>query len=459
MVSLPTAEQTGIGEEATQEANKAVQSLLSQQDGAKRKRKPYRRFSETDRATIGKYAAEHGNAEAMKRFKTEFPELPESTVRSFKIKYKDALESGASSIDKIPSKRRGRPQLLGEYDAQVQQFVKVLHKGGTSVTPQVVIAAAEGIISAKDKNLLATNGGSIQLSRTWAVSLMKRVGLRKRKGKDGEYSGIPSIPTTEDLSVIDQISTAVTTNNIPMELIISWEQFDMSLIPDGYGNDTDSSLACGNNSSTVVVMAVTMSGNLLPFQLVYDADVPPKPGDESLADVSPITNPNDFNIYQRNPANISDKESILSFLAKIILPYVERVRSNLGLLATQPAILIHRPLCDEKTDIETLLQDNGIISIELDSSCTDCDITFPIYQSVEEHLSAKFKEWYSGEVQQQLNMGKRVQDISVDLNYNRLKQLQADWLGSAYQHLSMNPAIVVSGFEKAGIISNNSTST
>jgi len=454
MVSLPTAEQTGIGEEATQEANKAVQSLLSQQDGAKRKRKPYRRFSETDRAAIGKYAAEHGNAEAMKRFKTEFPELPESTVRSFKIKYKDALESGSSSIDKIPSKRRGRPQLLGEYDAQVQQFVKVLHKGGTSVTPQVVIAAAEGIISAKDKNLLATNGGSIQLSRTWAVSLMKRVGLRKRKGKDAEYSGVPTIPTTEDLSVIDQISTAVTTNNIPVGLIISWEQFDMSLIPDGYGNNTDDNPAC--ESSTVALIAVTMSGNLLPFQLVYDGtnDQPSKGQDDGTpADVLSVMN--GFNIYHRDPINVSDKDSILAFLTKTILPYVEKSRSELGLSTTQPAILIHSPLSDGKTEIETFLQDNGIIPFQLDSSCTEHDITYPVYQSVQEHLSGKFKEWYSGEVQQKLDMGKRVEDISVDLNYGRLKQLQADWLGSAYQYLSMNPAIVISGFQKAGIISSS----
>jgi len=457
MASLPTAEQTGIGEEATQEANKAVQSLLSQQDGVRRKRKPYRRFSETDRATIGKYAAEHGNAEAMKRFKTEFPELPESTVRSFKIKYKDALESGESSIDKIPSKRRGRPQLLGEYDAQVQQFVRVLQKGGTLVTPQVVIAAAEGIISAKDKNLLSTNGGNIQLSRTWAVSLMKRVGLRKRKEKDGEYSGhgVPIIPTTEDLSVIDQISTAVTTNNIPMELIISWEQFDMSLMPDGYGNDTDNSPACGGNS-TVALIAVTMSGNLLPFQLVYD--MPNYPPIKTSAGVPPIKNSNGFIIYHRDPADTTDKNSVLTFLTKIILPYVERSRSELGLSVTQPAILIHSSLPDGKTDIETFLQDNGIIPFQLDNSCTDsteCDITYPVYQFVEEHLSGKFKEWYSGEVQQKLDLGKRVEDISIDLNYGRLKQLQADWLGSAYQYLSMKPTIVVSGFQKAGIISSN----
>ena len=145
-------------------------------------------------------------------------------------------------------------------------------------------------------------------------------------------------------------------------------------------------------------------------------------------------------------------------MTKIILPFVERSRSELGLSATQPAILIHSSLPDGKTDIETFLQDNGIIPFQLDNSCTDStefDITYPIYQSIEEHLSGKFKEWYSGEVQQKLDMGKRVEDISIDLNYGRLKQLQADWLGSAYQYLSMNPTIVVSGFQKAGIISSS----
>lgn len=452
MVSLPTPEQTGIGEEATLEANKAVESLLTQQNGGKRKRKPYRRFSDTDRAVIGKYAAEHGNAEAMKRFKQEFPELPESTVRSFKIKYTNALESGQSSgetIDKIPSKRRGRPKLLGDYDTQVQQFVKALQQSGTVVTPQVVIAAAEGIVSANNKELLASNGGNVSLKKTWAVSLMKRVGLRKSRATKGASNVGTS--SEDDTSCIGQILNAISTHNIPLELVIGWEQFNLPLLPDGYSGGTEGDDVDGGNGTQSIVglIAVTMSGNILPFELVYDGD---------SADCHPsFSFPGDFSIFHR-PKEMSSKESILNFMTKIVLPYVRKVRCDKGLKASQPAILIHQALTDGEEDVLSLLQDNSILPITLPSDCTECDITFPIFQFIEEHLAEKFKSWYSDEVKQQLDKGKRVENISIDLQYSRLKELQAMWLVSAFECIKANPTIMTSGFEKSGIINPASSS-
>lgn len=454
MVSLPTPEQTGIGEEATLEANKAVESLLSQQNGGKRKRKPYRRFSDTDRAVIGKYAAEHGNAEAMKRFKQEFPELPESTVRSFKIKYTNALESGQLSgeaIDKIPSKRRGRPKLLGEYDTQVQQFVKALQQSGTTVTPQVVIAAAEGIVSANNKELLASNGGNVSLKKTWAVSLMKRVGLRKSRTKSTGDEGT-SLEIEGDMSCVGKILSAINTHSIPLQLVISWEQFDLPVIPDGYSSGTNGDDLDGRDGTGSIIgfIGVTMSGNILPFQLVYDGD---------STDCHPTFSfPSDFSIFH-HPRENSNKESILNFMTKVVLPYVRKIRCEKGLKASHPAILVHQALTDGEEEVVSLLQDNGIIPITLPSDCSECDITFPIYQFVEEHLAEKFKSWYSDEVKQELDKGKRVQDISIDLQYGRLKELQAMWLLSAYKYVKANPAIVTNGFEKSGIVSPSDTSS
>ena len=454
MVSLPTPEETGIGEEATLEANKAVEILLAQQqNGGKRKRKPYRRFSDTDRAVIGKYAAEHGNAKAMKRFKQEFPELPESTVRSFKIKYTQALESGQSpgeAIEKIPSKRRGRPKLLGDYDTQVQQFVKALQQSGTVVTPQVVIAAAEGIVSANNKELLATNGGNVNLKKTWAVSLMKRVGLRKsRASKD---AGNASTSSEDDISCIGQILKAITTHDIPLELVIGWEQFDLPLLPDGYngGNVGDDADGGSGTRSVVGLIGVTMSGSILPFQLVYDGD---------SEDCRPsFSFPSDFSIFHR-PRQSSSKESILNFITKIVLPYIRKVRCDKGLKATHPAILIHQALTDGEEEVLSLLQDNSILPITLPSDCTECDITFPIFQYIEEHLTEKFKSWYSDEVKQQLDKGKRVEDISIDLQYGRLKELQAMWLVSAFECIKANPTVMTNAFEKSGIVNPGSSST
>ena len=68
---LPTAKDTGIGEAATREANKAVTEELRRPEANQmkqmRKRRAYSVFSGEQHAQIGKYAAENGNAAAVKK--------------------------------------------------------------------------------------------------------------------------------------------------------------------------------------------------------------------------------------------------------------------------------------------------------------------------------------------------------------------------------------------------------
>ena len=107
-----------------------------------------------NQAKIGKYAAENGNRAAQKRFKSEF-DIGESTVRLFKMKYIAAVKAsgGAVEVDTLPVAKRGRGVLLGdELDKAVQSYIKVLHATGGSIGSSIVIAAAQGIISARDQS-------------------------------------------------------------------------------------------------------------------------------------------------------------------------------------------------------------------------------------------------------------------------------------------------------------------
>ena len=76
--NLPTPEQTGLPVAVNTEANKSVQRVLEESTQAK-KRKKYTTFTAEDRAAIGRYAAENGNASAVKKFNG----IGESTVRLF----------------------------------------------------------------------------------------------------------------------------------------------------------------------------------------------------------------------------------------------------------------------------------------------------------------------------------------------------------------------------------------
>ena len=155
-----------------------LEKRASQQSAKKRKR--YTNFSDTDRAEIGRYAAEYENATAQWHFKAKFPDLGGSTVRSFKTKYLATIARG-ETVSKIPSKKTGRPLTLGEMDGDVQNYVKSLRATGTPILVPIVLAAAEGIVRAMNRTLLAEHGDSVDLNRSWAVSLVSRIGYTRRK--------------------------------------------------------------------------------------------------------------------------------------------------------------------------------------------------------------------------------------------------------------------------------------
>ena len=81
-----------IGERTT-EANTAVQNVLEKlQQTLKRKRKAYTSFGDEQRIKIRCYVEEYRTAATLKKFKSDVPNLRESTVRLFKRKYHDALK-------------------------------------------------------------------------------------------------------------------------------------------------------------------------------------------------------------------------------------------------------------------------------------------------------------------------------------------------------------------------------
>ena len=68
----------------------------------------------------------------------------------------------------IAKKRSRRPLTLGDIDEDVEKFVKALRTTGTCVTAAVVLAAATGIVTAKDRPLLREHKGHVTLTMNWA---------------------------------------------------------------------------------------------------------------------------------------------------------------------------------------------------------------------------------------------------------------------------------------------------
>ena len=107
-----------------------------------------------DRFTIGDYARKNGNSAALRKFKSKFPGLKESTIRSFKARVvkeiKDApkvKQEVTQSLSKY-SKSIGRPLMLGELDEMVQSYIKAVSSCGALVNSSLAKATA---ISAHSK--------------------------------------------------------------------------------------------------------------------------------------------------------------------------------------------------------------------------------------------------------------------------------------------------------------------
>ena len=59
----------------------------------------YRKWIDKQRYTIGKYAAENGTANTLRKLKTEFPNLSESTVRTFKERYYEEVKKCKEKLE------------------------------------------------------------------------------------------------------------------------------------------------------------------------------------------------------------------------------------------------------------------------------------------------------------------------------------------------------------------------
>ena len=57
-----------------------------------------RKWTDKQRYTIGKYAAENGNTNTLRKFKTEFPNLSKSTVRTFKKRYYEEVKNATKNL-------------------------------------------------------------------------------------------------------------------------------------------------------------------------------------------------------------------------------------------------------------------------------------------------------------------------------------------------------------------------
>ena len=119
-------------------------------------------------------------------------DLKESSVRDWKKLYEQKLNrkcSEASSrklqdvaVKELPRKKCGWPPLLGEkLDGYLQDLILAMRSQGSAINTNIVVSVGRGILLKHRKSDHTGFGGSVNLNKEWARSVLKRMGFSKRR--------------------------------------------------------------------------------------------------------------------------------------------------------------------------------------------------------------------------------------------------------------------------------------
>ena len=429
-------------------ANSAVRSVMETSSS----RGPYLHLTPAQKCQIGRRASEYGVTNTVRYYEKNFPDLPlkETSVRRFKDSYRESVKKRTrydtqDKLEELPTKKMGRPLLLGEeIDRQVKEYLKYLRERGSAVNTVIAIATAEGVVRSVDANLLACNGGGIHLTKAWARSLLNRMGMVKRRVSSKAKIDVHNFDDIKEEFLLD-VKNVISMDKIPPSLVINWDQTAIQYVPISSWTMAQEGVKrveiAGKDDKRQItaVLACTMNGDVLPPQLVYQGKTP--------RCLPQVEFPNQWHItYTEN--HWCNESTMKEYIDKIILPYVKQKRIDLKLSVDYPALVIFDNFKGQCTkELLSTLDDNNINVILIPANCTDRlqPLDISVNKSVKEFLRAKFQEWYSKQICSQLKGEKEKSPINLCLNV--LKPEGAKWMVSTYDYLSSKPDIITNGFK------------
>lgn len=455
--TLP-AKVPSLSEKELERTNADVKQAL---EGDNKGRGKYNEYTSEVRAQIGKYAAEHGPAKAVRHFsKLLSSKLPETTARRLKSEYLRKLKvvagecSGESTVPEVkslPTKAQGRPLLLGrQLDDSVQEYIDAMRKVGGVVNTGIVMAAARGITASRNPGLLREHGGHIEITKAWAKSLLMRMGYVKRKCSNAGKVSVSRFKEVQEDFLAD-IKAEVVMNEIPHDLIFNWDQTAIQLVPTGQwtmhrAKEKVIPIANSDDKRQITaVLAATLTGKYLPPQVIYKGKTPrchPK-----------VPVPGGWDVWH-SENHWSNEDTMKRYIEKIIVPFIDRKRETLKLEKTQPALAIFDGFRGQTTpDILSLLEKHHIVAVLVPVNCTDKlqPLDVSINKPMKDEMKKRFQSWYAEEVQKQLKEVP-VDEVKVELSSAVIKNQCANWIISSWQALQGRPDVAINGFRRAGIL-------
>ena len=337
-----------------------------------------------------------------------------------------------------------------DLDQKVQLYLKKVRDAGGIVSAAIAVAAARGILVSCDCSKLAEFGGHIDLGRHWAYGLLDRMKFVRRKATTAKSKHTPKDFASLKESFLDDVVATVTMEEIPMELILNWDQTGIKMVPSsGWTMDRQGAKrveVSGVNDKRMItaVFCGSLTGDFLPLQLIYKG--------KTNRCHPRFQFPPDWHITQ-SPKHWSTEQTMVEYIEEIIIPYIESKRADVG---DKPALVIMDNFKGQiASTINSLLKAHDIHVCLLPANTTDLlqPMDISVNKPAKDFLKRKFEAWYSDEVIKQF-CGKDIDSVElqpIKLCLAELKVLGAKWLVEMAEYISDNPQFIVNGFRHAGI--------
>ena len=235
----------------------------------------------------------------------------------------------------------------------------------------------------------------------------------KRKGTN--TAKLPPYFEKVKSDFLERVKKAVLENQIVPQMVINWEQTAVRLVlyPDWtmeeQGSNKISIKGLNDKREITTLLSITLSGNILPPQLLYTGKTERCHPDFNF--------PSDWDIWHTEN-HWSNKSTVLRYIDTVLNPYLTSKCQELELADTHKALLImdvfkaHR--CKK---VLQKLDESNVLVVFVPANCTDQlqPLDLSVNKPLKAHMRKCFVSWYSERVAEQINEGKTADHVGINL--------------------------------------------
>ena len=303
--------------------------------------------------------------------------------------------------------------------------------------------------------------GTFTASRRWIRKWMqKTLNLSFRKATKAAQKA-PKDATEQIELMAARIAKLVVEFNIPKELLVNCDQTALHLIPkinytyELKGSQNVSVVGTEDKRQITAVVACSLSGEILPFQLIYKG-TEGKEGCFPRIDITKRLQSHGFN-FQQTDSHWSTLETTKEYIETIIKVYFDEKIAKLNLKHDQKCILLVDVWHRDIKFIEYMRSNHPhIYLVYVPAGCTGlaqpCDVV--LQRPLKHSILKQYCAWAAADVQKQLETGKLAKDVRLDVTLGNLRDRGALWALNSLLELRSNvkfKKVMLDGWDKCTI--------